>query len=127
LLAQLQDAGGGEALGMRGDAKAMARRQRLAGRQIGVAEGALEHDPAAMGDRDDAARLLGHAHLERQPFRDVFQRAAQPSRFGLGPHVPVLHGRHGLARPFASRKRDRLRFAKKLSTTPQPNDDAAAK
>ena len=44
LLAQLHDAGGGEALRVRGDAKAVARRERLAGREIGGTEGALEDD-----------------------------------------------------------------------------------
>src|SRR6185503_6008113 len=52
LLTQLQNSGGREALGMRGDAKAMARGQRLAGAEIGGAERAFEHDPVAMRDRD---------------------------------------------------------------------------
>src|SRR6185437_2679412 len=64
LLAQLHDARGGEALRMRGDAEAVARRQRQVLHQIGMAESALEDNPAALGDGDGATRLPGLAHLE---------------------------------------------------------------
>src|SRR3954454_13060526 len=44
LLAQLHDARGGEALGMRGDAEAVSRREGFAGVEIRRAEGPLEED-----------------------------------------------------------------------------------
>ena len=83
LLAQLHDAGGGEALRMRGDAEAVARRERFAGVEIGGAEGALQHDLAAMRDRDDAARLLRGLHLEFEPARDVVERGGEPAVHGV--------------------------------------------
>src|SRR3954471_21049911 len=42
LLAQLHDAGGGEALRMRGDAEAVSRGERFAGVEIGVTEASFE-------------------------------------------------------------------------------------
>src|SRR6201999_3350151 len=64
LLAQFQDAGRGERLGVRGDAETVTRRQLLAGCEIGEAEGMFGDDLAAMSYRDDAARLLGGVELE---------------------------------------------------------------
>src|SRR4029079_15915514 len=58
LLAQLQCAGGGERLGMGGDPKAVARRELLAGVDIGKTERVFGNDLAAMTDRDDDAGLL---------------------------------------------------------------------
>src|SRR5205085_11920841 len=77
-LAQLHDAGGGEAFRMRGDAEAVARRQRLASVEIGGAEGLFKDDLALVADRDDTTRLLGFPHLEFQPARDVVERRRQP-------------------------------------------------
>ena len=74
LLAQLHDAGGREALRVRRDTEAMARRQALAFVQVGVAKRLVEHDAAAVGDGDHAAGLLGHPHLEFEPARDVVER-----------------------------------------------------
>src|SRR5262249_25465618 len=82
LLAQLHDAGGGEALRMRGDAKAVARGQGLAAHEIREAEGPLEHDLAAMCDGDDTTGLLRHRHLEVDPLRDVVERALEPAVHG---------------------------------------------
>lgn len=76
LLAQFQDAGGGEALGVRGDAKAVPRRQLFAGVEIGKAEGMLGDDFAAMGDRDDEARLLRSDQLKLDPRADVVDRGS---------------------------------------------------
>src|SRR4051812_33279 len=65
LFAQLHDAGGGEAFGVRSNPEAMTRRERFTGRQIGRAKGPFEHDLLAVCDRDDAAGLLrGALHLE---------------------------------------------------------------
>ena len=77
-LAQLHDACGGERLGVRRDPKAMAGRELFAAAEIGKAEGALGHDPAAMGDRDDAAWLLGGSELELEPVADVVACELQP-------------------------------------------------
>src|SRR3954452_24407536 len=44
LLTQLHDSRGGESLGVRGDAEAVARGELLTAVQVGVAEGALQHD-----------------------------------------------------------------------------------
>jgi len=52
---QLHDAGGGEALRMRGYAKAMARRQCFAGREISRAVGTLEGGLVAVHDNRDTA------------------------------------------------------------------------
>jgi hypothetical protein len=79
LLAQFQHACGGEALRMRGDAKAMARRERLAGREIRRAEGPLENDLAAVGDCQQAAGLLARLHLEFDPAGKVVERDAEPA------------------------------------------------
>jgi hypothetical protein len=57
LLAQLQDPGRREALGVRSGTEAVARRHRNFSREIRVAEGLFEHQPIAMHDRDHAARL----------------------------------------------------------------------
>src|SRR5262249_1203692 len=79
LLAQLHDASGSEALRMRSDAEAVARRQRFASVEIGEAEGALQHDLAAMRDCDDATRLLRGLHLKIDPARDVVKRGGEPA------------------------------------------------
>ena len=103
LLAQLHDAGGGVALGVRGDAKAMARREGGALGQIGVAERLLQDDPVLVRDGDHAARLLGHAHLEVHPARDVVEGRGEPFLHGTDPDRrqiaglmprahPVVHG-----------------------------------
>ncbi len=60
----------------------MARRQLFAGIEIGGAERAFEHDLVAMGDRDDAAGLLGSLHLEFDPARDVVERGFEPAVHG---------------------------------------------
>ena len=78
LLAQLHDGGGGEGLGVGGDAEAMARRQLRAGREIGVAERGVEHDLALVGDGDGAAGLIRQAHLVGEPLRDVGERRREP-------------------------------------------------
>src|SRR5215213_2019010 len=79
MLAQLHNAGGGEALGMRGDAKAMARSERFAGVQIGKSERALQHHLVAIRNRDQAARLLRGGHLEFEPLRDVAESGFEPA------------------------------------------------
>ena len=56
VLAKFHDAGGGEALRMRGDAKAMARHQCFGGREISRAVGALEGGLVAVHDNGDTAR-----------------------------------------------------------------------
>ena len=78
-LAQAQDAGRGEALGMRGDAKTVTRRERLAAAEIGEAQGPLPDELAAMRDRGDAAGPLVRAHLEVEPLRNVVERSAEPA------------------------------------------------
>ena len=66
-LAQLHDAGSGETLGMRGDAKAVARRERLAGQQIGRPECSLEGDLVTLHDERNATGLPRQPHLEFEP------------------------------------------------------------
>jgi hypothetical protein len=67
LLAKLHDAGGGQALRERRDAKAVAGRERFAAEAIGIAESPLQGDLAMMRDGNHAARLPGQAQLEFQP------------------------------------------------------------
>src|SRR3546814_9138520 len=81
---QPQDAGGGEGLGMRRHAEAVARRQRFAGGKVGDAEGPLQNHPAASGDGDHAARLLARPHLVLEPAGNIVQCRLQP----------VFHARH---------------------------------
>ena len=83
LLAQLHDAGGGEALGMRGDAHQMPRRQLDLAIRIGVAPGLLQHHLALVRDRQHATRLLGQAHLEAEPLGDVVEGGCEPSVHGV--------------------------------------------
>ena len=80
LLPQLHDAGGGEALRVRRDAKQVARRERRALHGIGVAERGLEHDAPAVRDRHRAAGLLVQPHLELEPARQIVDRRFQPGR-----------------------------------------------
>ena len=101
VLAKFHDAGGGEALRMRGDAKAMVRGQRRAGAQIDDAEGLLQYDLAADRRRDDAAGLLGVAQLEFDPAWNIIERRRQPwlhrghragpQRPGRPPYRPELN------------------------------------
>jgi hypothetical protein len=70
-LPQLHDARGGECLGMRGDAKAVARCEFLAAVEIGETECALAYQIAALGDRDDHARLLRSRQLKFKPVGNV--------------------------------------------------------
>ncbi len=78
LLAQLHDAGCGEALGMGGDPEEMARGELLAGVEIGETEGMLGDDLAAMDEGDDEAGLLDGRQLEFDPGADVVDRGSQP-------------------------------------------------
>ncbi len=78
LLAQLHDAGGGEALGVRGDAEAVARGELLAGIEIGEAERMLGDDLAAVSECDEDAWLLDCRQLEFDPGADVVDRGSQP-------------------------------------------------
>ncbi len=75
---------------MGGDAEAMAGGQWHAGDPIGVPEGAIEDDTAAMHDGDRAARLLGEPHLILDPLRHIVERGFEPRT-----HVPSRH--HGIA------------------------------
>jgi hypothetical protein len=93
LLAQAQDAGGSEAFGMRGDAEAVARRQRHGARQIGEAEGLLVDQLAAMRDRGDAAGPLERAHLEFEPLRNVVERRREPAFHAIPPMRVQSRGR----------------------------------
>ena len=91
LLAQLEHAGRGEGLGVRADAKAVARGQAGAARQVGVAQCQRQHGllPVVDGQRDPGAR--GGAHLHVHPAGDVVDRRLQPffhARF----LVPVHQG-----------------------------------
>ena len=76
--AQFHDRGGGEALRMRSDAKAVTRGQCRAGAEIGDAERLFQDHVALGGDRDDATGRLGLAHLKFDPSRDVVERGRQP-------------------------------------------------
>ncbi|MGY3276418.1 hypothetical protein ACVJ5M_004015 [Bradyrhizobium sp. S3.7.6] len=78
LVAQLHDAGGGEALRMRGDTAAVARGEFFAGVEIGKTKGVLGDDFAAMGKCDDDAGLLECRLLEFDPGADVVDRGSQP-------------------------------------------------
>jgi len=78
LLTQLHHAGRSKALGVRGDAEAMARRQLLAGIEIGEAEGVLGNDLAAVDESHHDAGLLEGALLEFNPGADVVDRGSQP-------------------------------------------------
>ena len=79
LLAQLHHAGGGEALGMRGDAKAMARREADAPGQVGVAEAPARGRSGSCGQwrsRSPAARTCASgspssARCSRGPGRAI--------------------------------------------------------
>jgi hypothetical protein len=84
----LNDAGKasrGDALGLRADAKAVARRQLLAGREIRGPEGALENDPAMLCHGDDATGLLEMAELKLEPARDVVEGGRKPFAQGSAP------------------------------------------
>jgi hypothetical protein len=56
----------------------MARRELLAGIEICRAVGALDQNLAAMGERDDQARLLRCPELKFEPVADVLCREGQP-------------------------------------------------
>src|SRR5690349_3561615 len=77
-LAQLHDAGSGEALGVRGNAKAMAWCQRLILAQVSGAERLLQDYLVTMRDGDDATGLFGEPHLECKPLWNVLQGGRQP-------------------------------------------------
>src|SRR5258708_36036282 len=94
LLAQPHDAGGGEALRVRGDAEAVAGRQRHSAGEIGMAETLLEQDAPALGDRDRAARQLARPHLKLEPAGDIVESGAAPSAPGI-----MLLGGTGKRRP----------------------------
>lgn len=78
LLDEAQGTRSGEALRMRGDAEAVARRQRLAGCKIGAAERSFQHDLALAGDRDRATGLVMEPALEFEPACDIVERGGQP-------------------------------------------------
>jgi hypothetical protein len=77
-LAELHDAGRRKTLRMRRDPKAVARRQLLAGVEIGATESMFEDDLAAMADGNHAAGLLRCPHLKFEPVADVVHRVLQP-------------------------------------------------
>src|SRR5580692_8409110 len=64
---------------MRRDPKPMPRCKRFAAAEIGVAESSFEDDLAFVGNGDDAAGLLGLAHLKLDPLRDVIESRVQPA------------------------------------------------
>src|SRR5579859_10174 len=78
--AQFHDPGGGEAFGMRGDAEAMPRRERLASTEISPAESAVEQYFPLFRHGDDTAGLLALPHLIIQPLRNIIQRGVEPAR-----------------------------------------------
>ena len=77
-LGEAEQSGGGEGLGMGGDAEAVARRQRFARREVGAAEGGLQDDVASAGHGDGAAGLIVMAPLELHPTRNVIQCGGEP-------------------------------------------------
>ena len=72
------EAGGGEALRVGGDAKAVARGKQLAGGEVGGACGVFEHELALMHDGKKTADLLWAAELIVDPGRDIGSGALQP-------------------------------------------------
>src|SRR3569833_4187844 len=66
-LAQAHEACGREGLAVGGYAETVAGRELLACIEIGLAECGLGDDLAAVGDRDDATRLLRRLDLECEP------------------------------------------------------------
>ena len=78
LAAQAHDAGRGEALGMGGDAEAVARRHRLPGAEIGQAEGVLEDEPGLAGKirfRQDEVLVVADGRRV-EAFEEVLQLIA---------------------------------------------------
>ena len=73
LLAQLHDAGGGEAFGMRGDAEAMARGQLFAGREIGVPNARSNTTLPRCAIATMQPGCCEALHLEFEPARDVVE------------------------------------------------------
>src|SRR4051812_7884530 len=63
---------------MRSDAKPVARGQRLAGSEIGMAERVFGDDLAAVCDSQDAAGMLRGPQLEFDPVADIANRGPQP-------------------------------------------------
>jgi len=79
-LGELHHGDRSEALGMRGGADAVARREPRAARKIGCSERGFEDEALAVTDGDDAAGLLVLLELEFEPAPDRIERRLKPLR-----------------------------------------------